>query len=177
MHTAVIVCGAPGAGKSTHARRLAASRRATLLDIDTVTERLVRLGLQAAGHSPDDRDSGEFKRIFREPIYDTLFDIARENLPVQDVIIVGPFTRETGDPDWPARLARELDATIEVHYVHCDPALRRQRLAARGEARDLAKLAAWDDYIRYYGDERPPVFAHVAVDGATAGGSATGVGT
>lgn len=172
-HTAFIVCGTPGAGKTTHARRLAAARHATLLDIDTVTERLVRVGLEAAGHSPDDRDSAYFKRAWREPIYDTLFDIARENLPVQDVIIVGPFTREIRDPGWPAQLARDLGAAIEVHYVHCDPALRRQRLAARGDARDLAKLAEWDDYIKYYGDEQPPVFAHVAVDGAAAADDGT----
>ena len=49
MHTSYIVCGSPGAGKSTYARQLAASRSATLLDIDTVTERLVETGLAFDG--------------------------------------------------------------------------------------------------------------------------------
>lgn len=170
MHTTFIVCGTPGAGKTTYARRLASDRHATLLDIDTATERLVRIALAGSGHSPDDRDSDYFKRTFREPIYDTLFDIARENLPVQDVIIVGPFTREIQDPHWPARLAAHLGGRVEVHYVHCTPEIRRQRLARRGDARDLAKLEDWENYIRYYGDEHPPVFDHVDVDGTTTDG-------
>ncbi len=77
MHTAFIVCGSPGAGKSTYARRLAEERYAALLDIDTTTERLIQVALRESGHDPDDRDSEYFKRTFREPIYATLFDITR----------------------------------------------------------------------------------------------------
>jgi predicted kinase len=165
MHTVFIVCGTPGSGKSTYARWLAADRRATLLDIDTVTERLVRIALAESGRSPDDRDSGYFKHTFRDPIYQTLFDIARANHPFQDVIVVGPFTKEIQDADWPVRLSRYLGCPIEVHYVTCPADIRRERLAKRGDARDQAKLEDWDDYIRYYGDESPPVFDHVPVDG------------
>ena len=166
VHTAIIVCGSPGAGKSTHGARLAAARQAALLDIDTVTERLVRLALAESGHNPDDRDSEYFKQTFRTPIYDTLFDIARENLLFQDVVIVGPFTREIRHEEWPSRLQTLLDAAIEVHYVQCAPEIRRQRLAHRGDARDLPKLEDWKSYIRYYGDESPPVFDHVLVSGS-----------
>ena len=166
MNTAIIVCGSPGAGKSTWAGRLAAERHATLLDIDTVTERLVKLALAGTGHSPDDRDSDYFKQTFRIPIYDTLFDIARENLPFRDVIIVGPFTREIRDRDWPATLQQLLGYPVEVHFVRCDPELRRQRLQRRANVRDLAKLADWEKHVDYYGDEPPPVFDHVLVDGA-----------
>lgn len=165
MHTSIIVCGSPGAGKSTYAGKLAADKRAALLDIDTVTERLVRIALAESGHSPDDRDSGYFKQTFREPIYETLFDVARENLPFRDVVIVGPFTREIRDSDWPARLRERLGTPVEVHYVHCTPEIRRQRLERRGNIRDRAKLDDWDNHIRYYGDESPPVFGHVLVDG------------
>lgn len=165
MNTVFIVCGSPGAGKSTHAGRLAAARQAALLDIDTVTEPLVRLALAQSGHDPDDRDSGYFKQTFREPIYDTLFAIARENLPFQDVIIVGPFTREIRDRDWPSRLRDRLGASIEVHYVRCDPGIRRQRLERRDNARDRAKLEDWEQHARYYGTEAPPVFEHVLVEG------------
>ena len=164
MHTTFIVCGSPGAGKSTHARKLAAARCATLLDIDTVTERLVRIALVQSGHSQDDRDSGYFKQHFREPIYETLFDIARENLSFQDVVIVGPFTKEIKDPVWPSKLQRDLGSLIEVHYVWCAQEVRRRRLAHRGDARDLAKLNDWDNYIQYYGNENPPVFDHVFVE-------------
>ncbi|HUT42575.1 MAG TPA: AAA family ATPase, partial [Gammaproteobacteria bacterium] len=150
MYTTFIVCGSPGAGKTTYARQLAAARHAALLDIDTVTERLVRIALGQSGHSEDDRDSDYFKRTFRIPIYETLFDITRENLPVQDVVIVGPFTREIKDPDWQSKLAARLGSSVEVHYVQCAPEVRRQRLARRGDARDLAKLDDWENHIQYY---------------------------
>lgn len=166
MHTTYIVCGGPGAGKSTYAKGLAAARGAALLDIDTATERLVRLALREAGHDPDDRDSEYFKRTYREPIYATLFDIARENLPTRDVVIVGPFTKELRDPDWPLKLSELLGGAVEVHYVHCPAEVRRRRLAERGDARDLAKLRDWESYIRYYGEESPPVFEHLLIDGA-----------
>ena len=167
MHTAFIICGAPGSGKTTYARQLSVDRSASLLDIDTVTERLVRVALVQSGHSEDDRDSDYFKRTFREPIYETLFDIARENLANQDVVIVGPFTREINDPGWPTHLSRRLGSSVEVHYVQCSPDVRRSRLANRGDARDLAKLEDWDNYVQYYGEERPPVFKHVIVDGSS----------
>jgi predicted kinase len=170
VYTSYIVCGTPGSGKSTYARQLAAARSAALLDIDTVTERLVRIALVQSGHSQDDRDSEYFKRSFREPIYETLFDIARENLPFQDVVIVGPFTKEIKDPDWPSKLNQILGSSIEVHYVQCAHEIRRHRLSLRGNARDLAKLNDWENYIQYYGDESPPVFEHVLVDGSNPDG-------
>ncbi len=166
MPGAIIVCGAPGSGKTTHAKQLAAASAATLLDIDTVTERLVKVGLVAAGHSPDDRDSDYFKQTWREPIYQALFDIARDNLPYHDVVITGPFTREIQDSNWPAKLSTELGSPVEVHYVQCPAHIRRQRLSVRGNERDQAKLQDWDSYVEYYGDEHPPVFEHVLVDGA-----------
>lgn len=165
MPKVIIVCGTPGSGKTTHAKKLAANGNATVLDIDTVTERLVKIGLVESGRSPDDRDSEYFKRTYREPIYEALFDIARENLPHHDVVIVGPFTKEISDPEWPSNLSSALGSLVEVHYVQCSPEIRRQRLAARGDARDRAKLDDWDRYIKYYGNEHPPVFPHVLVDG------------
>lgn len=165
MYTTYIVCGSPGAGKSTYAKKLASEHSATLLDIDTVTERMVRIALRESGHDPDDRDSEYFKRTFREPIYETLFDIARENIIFQEVVVVGPFTRELRDPDWSLKLSNILGCPIEVHYVRCPLEVRKQRLAKRGDARDLAKLRDWENYIQYY-DESPPVFEHVLVDGS-----------
>ena len=165
MHTTYIVCGSPGAGKTTYAKKLASERGATLLDIDTATERLVRIALREAGHNPDDRDSEYFKRIFREPIYETLFDIARENNPFQEVVVVGPFTKELRDPDWPAKLSQAQGGPVEVHYVYCPPDERKRRMEDRRNPRDLAKLRDWENFIQYY-DESLPVFEHVLIDGS-----------
>lgn len=166
MYTTFIVCGSPGAGKSTYAKKIASARGATLLDIDTVTERLVRLSLGNVGYDPDDRDSDYFKETYREPIYETLFDIARENNPFWEVVIVGPFTEELRDPNWPTELSKSLGGPVQIHYVYCPPEERKHRLAERGNPRDSAKLQDWENYIQYY-DESPPVFKHVLVDGST----------
>ena len=160
----IVVCGSPGAGKSTYARQLAEQRQAVLLDIDTVTDKLVRSALAASGHKENDRDSDYFKRHFRGPIYDTLFDIARENLARFDVIIVGPFTREIRDSFWPTRLQAALGAPVEVHYVDCQPGVRRKRLVQRGASRDSAKIADWENYLLLHADGSPPIFPHIYVD-------------
>jgi hypothetical protein len=54
--------------------------------------------------------------------------------------------------------------------VRCPPDVRKQRLANRGDARDIAKLENWENYILYYGDESEPVFEHVLIDGASYNG-------
>ena len=163
MSRAYIVCGSPGAGKSTYGKKLAERLGAAFLDIDVSTERLVKLALVLAGHDPADRDSPFFKEHFREPIYEQLFDIACDNLGHTDVVIAGPFTREIKDPQWCERLTVRLGSPVEVHYVSCAPEIRRERLVKRGNPRDEAKLRHWDEYVRYY-DEALPRCPHVLVD-------------
>ena len=160
----IVICGPPGAGKTTYGRKLAAKKNATFLDIDTVTEPMVRAGLAAAGRDPNDRDSPWFKQHFRTPIYETLFQIAIDNLATQNVVIVGPFTQEIRDPDWLEQLASRLQTEVEVHYVTCSPETRRQRMIDRGEPRDLPKLGDWETFLEYYNNESKPAFPHVLVD-------------
>ncbi len=164
-----IVCGTPGAGKSTYGRTLARQRGALLLDLDTASEPVVRAGLTLAGLDPDDRDSPTYKQAFREPIYAALLAIASENLDHLSVVIVGPFTRELRDPDWPTQLSQQLNAPVELHYLHCDRQERYRRLVARGNPRDRAKLADWENFLRYYGDETPPAGPHHWIDTSLAG--------
>ncbi len=117
MTQAYLVCGSPGTGKTTYGRRLAEEKQAVLLDIDVSTERLVKLALNLSGQDPEDRDSPYFKKHFRAPVYEQLFDIARDNLPLRSVVIAGPFTQEIKDPEWPEKLAAHLGAPVDVHYI------------------------------------------------------------
>jgi predicted kinase len=161
-----LVCGPPGSGKSTYGAALAASIGAAFFDSDTATERLVRAGMCGLGLSPDDRDSPEYKTHFRAAVYATLFDLAKANLGHLPVVIAGPFTRESADPLWPDRLSAEFVTTVDIHFVHAPPELRRTRLIARSEPRDLAKLANWDAYLATC-REAPPPFPHVSVGQGT----------
>lgn len=154
-----LVCGPPAAGKTTYARDLAARLGGVLLDSDMVAEKLVRAGLILAGLDPNDRDSPAYKAAYRDTVYETLYDLAVVNLPNVPVVIAGPFTRECGQSDWPQILQRRLGQVPEIHFVWCPPEVRRQRAIARGEARDLPKIAAWEDYVTLCREE-PPVFPH-----------------
>jgi len=154
-----IVCGPPAAGKTTYARNLAVRIGGVLLDSDLVAERLVRAGLILAGLDPNDRDSPAYKAAYRDTVYETLYDLAASSLPNLPVVIAGPFTRECGLVDWPQQLEQRLGRLPEIHFVWCPPDLRRQRIIARGEERDLPKLAEWEKYVVLCREE-PPVFPH-----------------
>ncbi len=155
-----VVSGPAGAGKSVRARQLAAELGACLIDSDIATERLVRAGLTLAGLDPDDRDSPAYKRAYRDTVYEAMFDIAVANLPQVPVVLAGPFTREGGEADWPARLERRLGVRPVMHFVWCPPELRRERMIARGEERDRPKLRDWETYAASCREERP-VWDHV----------------
>ncbi|MEM8717558.1 MAG: ATP-binding protein, partial [Cyanobacteria bacterium P01_G01_bin.4] len=105
-----------------------------------------------------------FKQAFRQPIYDTLFAIACDNLAWCHVVITGPFTKEIRNPDWVNEMSDRLQYPVEVHYVFCEPAVRRQRLLDRDNPRDRSKLEDWQSYIGYYGSEQPPTCPHRYID-------------
>lgn len=161
---ALIVCGVPGAGKSTYAHQLAAATHGVLIDIDVMSERLVRLALELSDHDPNDRDSCFFKDNFRDVIYEQMFDIAVDNLTINNVIIVGPFTRELQDPHWPETLAQRLQAKVSIHYVSCHSSICKKRIQIRGHSRDRGKLKDWEKYLQYYQDEKQPCFEHVLIN-------------
>jgi hypothetical protein len=158
-----IVFGPPAAGKTTYARELAKRIGGILLDSDEVTERLIRAGLTLAGMDPDDRDSPAYKAAFRDVVYETLFDLAISHVGHLPVVIAGPFTREGGDIDWPKQIEKRLGTTPGFHFVWCHPAERKTRVLGRGKARDLPKLADWENYVQTC-REVPPVFPHYWID-------------
>lgn len=164
MGNLFVVCGAAGAGKSRHAKVLARERGAVLLDSDTVSEAVVRAGLRLAGMDEDerDRDSPRYKETFRDPVYECLYAAAAENLPHLPVVLVGPFTRELRDPGWLDFLERKFSVPVEVVFLDCPDDERRRRIEKRGNPRDAAKLADWENYVRESRLARP-AFRHVVV--------------
>lgn len=154
-----VIAGAAGAGKSTYGKALAKEKKACFLDSDTVTEDVVRAGMLAGGMSPDDRDSPQYRRFFREAVYEALYQISAENLPHLDVVIVGPFTSEIRESDWPTQLASRFNSKIEVHFVSCDETVRLERIKNRANPRDQWKIKNWQDYLEK-SSISPPVFQH-----------------
>lgn len=124
----------------------------------------MRLSLTLCGHDGDDRDSPYFKQHYREPIYQQLFDIADDNLDHTAVVMTGPFTREIAEVNWPERLSTALNAPVAIHYLYSPPDILHQRLIARGERRDNAKLSRWEEYLRYYQAQNAPRCRHLFID-------------
>lgn len=158
-----IVTGAAGSGKSTFGKRLAAKHSAILLDSDTVTEPVVRAGMSAAGLDAADRDSAAYKKIFRDAVYDCLFETALENISHTSVVIVGPFTRELSQSVWPKLLELKFGFRPIIWYLYCDNEIRRQRIESRGNPRDALKLDDWESHLA----DAPvasPVFAVKRID-------------
>ncbi len=155
-----IICGNAGVGKTTFASKLARQTGACLLDIDTVSEGLVRAGMIAAGLDPNDRDSPQFKTLFRDPIHETLYAIAQQNLPHRDCIIVAPFTQERRDPNFYRDCCARFTAQVEILHLTCREETRKQRIQLRGNPRDAGKLADWRAYSKQGRDEGPPPFPH-----------------
>lgn len=105
------------------------------------------------GLDPSDRDSPEYKRLCRDLGYRITMDAALDNVQLGiDTIVVGPFTKEIGTPDWIAqelaRIGHTLDDTdVRVAYIYLEnEALYHKRITARQSPLDEWKLANWDAF-------------------------------
>ena len=164
MNKLTIITGSPASGKTTFGKKLAAKENAVFLDIDSVTETIIKVSMKELSGDENDRDSQTFKSLFRNPIYETLFKIAKENLYINSVVITGPFTKELRDFNWPDKLKAEIWPNISIYYVYCKPRVRYNRLIQRNNSRDISKLKDWKAFNKYYGSELPPEFKHIFID-------------
>lgn len=162
MSRLVVICGNAGTGKTTWARRVATRSAAALLDLDTVSERLVVAAQRELGRDTNDRDSADYKRVFRDAVHETLFAIAREC--AGPVVIVAPFTRERGLPTFRDWVTKECGREAEVHYFVTEEQVREERLLARAHPRDTAKFRDYASYRALAQDERPPPYPHLWLD-------------
>ena len=153
-----MVCGNAGTGKTTWARQLAQRQAAALLDIDTVSERLIIAAQRELGQDPNDRDSSEYKRVFRDAVHETLFAIAREC--AGSVVLVAPFTQERRRVDFPDWLQKKCDQRPEIHYFVTSESVREARLRARQNPRDAAKFVDYAAYRDSAEPEAPPPYPH-----------------
>ena len=130
-----------------------------------------RTALQALGRDVDDRDSPFYKDTFRQPIYNAMYRAARDCIAAgTNCVLVGPFTRELQQADWlqstlRAAVTPESSQTVQIdaYWVVCSEQTRLQRMAARGNPRDAAKLADWKAHQNAY-EETEPAFAFYRIN-------------
>jgi predicted kinase len=83
--------------------------------------------------------------------YATILDLAADNLRVgRPVVLDAPFGRYFAQPDYLAEVTYRhhwpADVELVVVRVQVDSDTARERVRARGCARDLSKLADWDTF-------------------------------
>jgi predicted kinase len=161
---AILVGGPPATGKSTLAAALAPRLDAALLDLDTATGPLTRVVSQLAG--THDLDDPALAGLTREARYQTLFDLAGDNLTAgRTVILVAPFSAERARPPAWAAVTERLPAPAVMVWLYLAPGELVRRLTARGLARDDSKIRDPASYLASL-DLEPPAIPHLALDAA-----------
>jgi predicted kinase len=149
---AFFVIGPAGSGKTSVARLLAERTGAARLDKDTACTRLTEALLELAGTDPAQRDLNPYYQArVMELEYLTLLDLARDNLEVgRSVVLDAPFGRYFSRAGYLEEVAERHSWPRHVEpvvvQVHVDSETARERVRARGYARDLSKLADWDAF-------------------------------
>lgn len=163
MKRLIVVCGEAATGKTTWARGVARVLGAAVFDLDTVGGRLVEAAHHELGRDPADRDSPEYKRVFRDPLHETIFALAREC--EASAVLVAPFTRERRHPEFPTFLAEKVPThAVHIHYFTAHGARRRELLRVRDAPRDRGKLEGSGDYRIEPEAEPPPPYPHEFFD-------------
>jgi predicted kinase len=162
---AVVLSGAPGAGKSTVGRALARELGAALLDQDTATGPLVAVVADLVGVS--DLADPRLAEPTRAARYETLAALAEDTLRAgTPAVLVAPFTVERRELAAWRTLERRLRAAggaPVLVWLRLDPSLVARRLRARAARRDATKLADVERYAAAL-DAGPPAGPHLAVD-------------
>jgi sugar-phosphatase len=138
----VVLAGPAGAGKSTLGAALARRTGATLLDLDTVTGRLLDEVFPATG-LPGHWNEDRHRHLVRPARYAALLAVAGDQLRLDhDVVLTAPFSRELrGGRVWEA-LQRSLSPVDPlVVWLHAAPEVLSRRLAERAEPRDAVRHA------------------------------------
>jgi predicted kinase len=142
----IIVCGLPGSGKTTHAKRLEQELRAVRLCPD---EWITALG------------AGLWQSDFRGRIEELQWKLAQDLLALGHTIVVewGPWARS--ERDTLREGARALGASVELHFLDVPLDVLLDRIRLRNTEHPpitLNDLTKWDGQFQRPGAEEISLF-------------------
>ncbi|MFC7177471.1 AAA family ATPase [Halosegnis marinus] len=136
--TLVVVCGLPGAGKTTVAEEVADRLDAAMLRTDVVRKELFS--------DPDYTDAEA------EAVYDELFARAADALADGNVVLDATF-RTRGFREGARATADRAGADFRLVSVECDDAVARERIRSRTDDESDADIRVYE----LFRDEYEPV--------------------
>jgi predicted kinase len=155
----IALIGLPGTGKTGLGRTLypRLPRDFAFLDIDTLTQPLVRAALEVSGQSLAAAAANGALRAYRDAQYACLWNQVRELLWLQrSVLVVAPMTLELEDPAAFLGVVASLrPARFIVVRTHASPRTVRSRLERRADFLDELRLSRWDVDLDRYENLRP----------------------
>ena len=170
----IALTGLPGTGKTRFGAALYPMLPPDFayLDIDTLTQPLVRAALDVVGLSVARAAANGTLRRLRDAQYACLWNQVRELVALRrSVLVVAPMTHELDDP--PAFfgvVASLAPARFVLMRAHASPETVRARLEQRGDFLDELRLARWAiDLHRYV---RPAPLPMKGLELDTSGSSA-----
>ena len=153
----ILVCGAPGAGKSTLARALMCRLAAMWLNSDAVIEPFF----------PHDRDGARFKRA-RPDFFEGLYALAKMNLETGNTVLLDvPHVTQMRDAAWRRRMqamARAAGARLVVLKCVAGAETLKRRVRARNAKRDRVKLGRWAAHMQEHPADFPVPLPHAVID-------------
>lgn len=156
-HALILVCGAPGAGKSTLARALMCRLAGAWLNSDAVIE----------PHFPHDRDSAAFKRA-RPDFFQGLYALTRMNLDAGNTVLLDvPHVTQMRDAAWRRRMqamAHTAGARLVVLKCVAGAETLKRRVRARKAKRDRVKLGRWAAHLEEHPPDFPVKLPHAVID-------------
>ncbi|MFC8797122.1 GntR family transcriptional regulator [Promicromonospora sp. NPDC057138] len=168
MPRTFLIGGHAGSGKSELGRVLARLAGSAIIDKDTITRHVTETLLETLGRPPHDRESRTYLDQVRPLETEAVLSVIQENANAGvGVIGTAPFVSEFQDNAWIDRVSARLRTAgvdLTLVWVRCDAATMRTYLQRRGAARDMHKLAHWDDHVAALDLDYRPTADHVIVD-------------
>lgn len=152
----ILVCGIPGSGKTTLAKKIVENMNAFFIDKDDVQDSLTT------------NRSGEYYESIRLSTYEIMYVTAASNIKLgKNVVMTAPLVKEMQSDGWRGwfkRYIKSINADLRLIWCFADEKTIKKRLKKRGYHRDFEKLMNWEEFL-----EREPIcidisFNHIKID-------------